>query len=153
MKARILWFLGCLVLVGCNEAQVSSADPPTTTPTATAIPPAGQLYLAERVVVATEESLYGLKAGTELKLIEKRSTGLLVEAEGMQFEIDPSLTTGDRNLARTLLARTTETKTMPQVTPLELWQIEDRKFLAEENLRRSAAEEAYLRSAVDQPRR
>jgi hypothetical protein len=88
MKARILWFLGCLVLVGCNEAQVSSADPPTTTPTAPAIPSAGQLYLAERVVVdTTDESLYGLKAGTELKLIEERPTAL-VEAEGIQFEID-----------------------------------------------------------------
>ena len=153
MKARILWFLGCLVLVGCNEAQVSSGEPPTSTPTETAIPSAGQLYLAERVAVATDESLYGLKAGTELKLIEERPTGLLVEAEGMQFEIDPSQTTRNRDLARSLLARTTETKIMPQVTPVELWQIEDRKFLAEENLRRSAAEEAHLRSAVDQPRR
>ena len=148
MKARILWLIGCLVLVGCDEAQVSSGEPPTSTPTATAI-----LYLAERVAVATDESLYGLKAGTELKLIEERPTGLLVEAEGMQFEIDPSQTTRNRDLARSLLARTTETKIMPQVTPVELWQIEDRKFLAEENLRRSAAEEAHLRSAVDQPRR
>ena len=148
MKARILWLIGCLVLVGCDEAQVSSGEPPTSTPTATAI-----LYLAERVAVATDESLYGLKAGTELKLIEERPTDLLVEAEGMQFEIDPSQTTRNRDLARLLLARTTEIKIMPQVTPVELWQIEDRKFLAEENLRRSAAEEAHLRNAVDQPRR
>ena len=152
MKARILWLIGCLVLAGCDEAQVSSGEPPTSTPTATAIPSAGQLYLAERVAVATDESLYGLKAGTELKLIEERPTGLLVEAEGMQFEIDPSQTTRNRDLARSLLARTTETKIMPQLTPVELWQIEDRKFLTEENLRRSA-EEAHLRSAVDQPRR
>ena len=97
MKARILWLIGCLVLVGCDEAQVSSGEPPSSTPTATAIPSAGQLYLAERVAVATDESLYGLKAGTELKLIEERPTGLLVEAEGMQFEIDPSQTTRNRD--------------------------------------------------------
>jgi hypothetical protein len=151
MKARILFLLGCLVLAGCNEPKVSSGESPNTIPAATPIP--GPLYLAERVAVATEESLYGLKAGTELKLIEEGPASLLVEAEGMRFEIDRRQTTRDRELARTLLARTTETKTMPQVTTVERWQIEDRRFLAEENLRRLAAEEAHLRNAIDQPRR
>jgi hypothetical protein len=150
MKARILFLLGCLVFGGCNEPKLSSSE--SHTPAATPIPSPGPLYLAERVAVATEESLYGLKAGTELKLIEERPTSLLVEAEGMRFEIDPRQTTRDRELARTLLARTTETNTLPQVTTVERWQIEDRRFLAEENLRRLAAEEAHLRDAVDQPK-
>jgi hypothetical protein len=152
MKARILFLLGCLVFGGCNEPKVSPSESHNTTPAATPIPSPGPLYLAERVAVATEESLYGLKAGTELKLIEERPTSLLVEAEGMRFEIDPRQTTRDRELARTLLARTTETNTLPQVTTVERWQIEDRRFLAEENLRRLAAEEAHLRNAVDQPK-
>jgi hypothetical protein len=153
MKARILFLLGGLVLVGCNEAKISSDETTKFTSAATPIPSPGSLYLAERVAVATEESLYGLQAGTELKLIEERTTGLLVETEGMQFEIDPRQTTRDRDLARRLLARTTDKKKLPQVTTIERWQIEDRRFLAEENLQRLAAEEAHLRGAANQSRR
>jgi hypothetical protein len=152
MKARILGLMGCLVLVGCNEEQVSSDGSSTIVPATTAITSMGPLFLVERVAIATEESLYGLKPGTELKLIEERPTGLLVEAEGMQFEIDPRRTTRDRDLARALLASTNETKAMPPISTLERWQIEDRRFLAEEDIRRSAAEEARLRNAVDQRR-
>jgi hypothetical protein len=150
MKARILFLLGGLGLVGCNEAKISSDETPKITPAATPIPSRGFLYLTERVAVASEESLYGLHAGTELKLIEERATGLLVEAEGMQFEIDPRQTTRDRDLARALLARTTESKNLPQVTTIERWQMEDRRFLAEENLQRLAAEEAHLRGTINQ---
>jgi hypothetical protein len=153
MKARILGLMACLVLLGCNEAKVSSDESLNANPAPTATPLGGQLYLAERVAIATEESLYGLDAGTELKLIEERPSSLLVEAEGMRFEIDARQTTRDRELAETLLARAQQGKPIGQSSIAERWQIEDRKFLAEENLRRSAAEEAHLRNAVDQPRR
>ena len=63
MKARILGLMACLVLLGCNEAKVSS-DESNAVPAPTATPSAGPLYLAERVAIATEESLYGLDAGT-----------------------------------------------------------------------------------------
>ena len=153
MKACLLFLLGCLVFGGCYQPKVASDGLPETIPATTPSFSSGPLYLAQRVAVATEESLYGLRAGTELKLIEERPGGLVVEAEGMQFEIDPRLTTRDGDLARALLDRTNETKAIPPVTTLERWQIEDRRFLAEENVRRSATEEAHLLSGVDQPKR
>jgi hypothetical protein len=153
MKVRILFLLGGLVLVGCDEPKISSDETPNITPAATPRSSARSLYLTERVAVATDESLYGLETGTELKLIEERPTSLLVEAEGMQFEVDPRQTTHDRDLAGRLLAQATDKKNRPRVTIIERWQIEDRRFLAEENFRRSAAEEAHLRNAVNRPRR
>ena len=152
MKARILGLMACLVLLGCNEAKVSS-DESNAVPAPTATPSAGPLYLAERVAIATEESLYGLDAGTELKFIEERPGGLLVEAEGMRFEIDARQTTRDREHAATLLARAKEREASGQIPTVERWRMEDRRFLNEEDLRRPAAEEAHLRNAVDQPRR
>src|SRR5262245_42280501 len=150
MKARILGLMGCLVLVGCEEAQVSSDESPTRMPDAKPSP--GPLYLTQRVVLATEESLWGVDAGTELKLIEELPTGLLVEAEGMRFEIDPRQTTRDRELAETLLDHAKESKAAGQGTTEERWRIEDRRFLAEEDLRGSAAREAHLRNPVDPTR-
>ena len=147
MKARILGLVGCLVLGSCREVQVSADESPTP------MPSAGPLYLAQRVVIATEESLSGLDAGTELKLIEELPTGLLVETEGLQFEIDPRQTTRDRKLAETLLAHARERKAVGQGTTAERWRIEDRKFLADEDLQRSAAEEARLRNVADQESR
>ncbi len=152
MKAGVLGLMACLVLLGCNEARVSSDESLNAIPAPTAPPLEGPLYLTERVAIVTEESLYGLEAGTELKLIEERPTGLLVVAGGMQFEIDPRQTTHDREVG-TLLARATEREASGQITTVKRWQAEDRKFLAEEDLRRSAAEEAHLRNGVDQPRR
>jgi hypothetical protein len=152
MKAGVLGLMAGLVLLGCNEARVSSDESLNAIPALTAQPLAGPLYLTERVAIVTEESLYGLKAGTELKLIEERPTGLLVVAEGMQFEIEPHQTTHHREVG-TLLARAKEREASGQITTVERWQAEDRKFLAEENLRQSAAEEAHLRNAVDHPRR
>jgi hypothetical protein len=153
MKARILGLMACLVLLGCNEAKVSSDESLNANRAPTSAPLAAPLYLAERVAIATEESLYGLDAGTELKLIEERPSSLLVEAEGMRFEIDARQTTRDRELAETLLVRAKEREASGQVPTVERWRIEDRRFLTEEDLRRSAAEEAHLRNAVDQPRR
>jgi hypothetical protein len=153
MKVRILFLMAGLVFAGCEEPKVSSDEAPTATLATTALPWSGPLYLARRVAIATEESLYGLKPGTELKLIEERHDNLLVEAEGMQFEIDPRHTTRDRDLAETLLARAKEGTPTRQITMVERWQIEDRRFLIEEDIRRSAAEEAYLRNVVDQPKR
>jgi hypothetical protein len=152
MKAGVLGLMAGLVLLGCKEARVSSDESLNAIPALTAQPLAGPLYLTERVAIVTEESLYGLKAGTELKLIEERPTGLLVVAEGMQFEIEPHQTTDHREVG-TLLARAKEREASGQITTVERWQAEDRKFLAEENLRQSAAEEAHLHNAVDHPRR
>ena len=151
MKARILGLMGCLVLVGCKEVQISSDESPTRMPAA--MPSPGPLYLAQRVVIATEESLYGLDAGRELKLIEELPTGFLVEADGMRFEINARQTTRDRELAEMLLAHVKERKAVGQGTTAERWRIEDRRFLAEEDRRRSAAEEAHLRHLADQPTR
>ena len=153
MKARILGLMACLVLLGCNEAKVSSDEALNAKPAPTATPSAGPLYLAQRVAIASEESLYGLNVGTELKLIEERPSGLLVEAEGMRFEIDARQTTRDRELAETLLVRAKNREASGQLPTVERWRIEDQRFLTEEDLRRSAAEEAHLRNAVDQPRR
>jgi hypothetical protein len=139
MKARILFLVGSFVLAACKEPQVSSAEPQIAAPS----PSPRALYLLRRVAIATEESLYGLEAGTELKLIEERPASLLVEAEGMQFEIDPRDVTNDREQARAIRQSAVATR----------WQMEDRRFLAEENLRRLAADEAHLRNAVDQPKR
>jgi hypothetical protein len=153
MKARILFLMGSLVFAGCKEPKVSSEEAPASTLAATPLPFTGPLYLARRVAISTEESLYGLKPGTELKLIEERPETLLVEAEGMQFEIDPRHTTRDRDLAQTLLARAKKGTPNGQITKVERWQSEDRRFLKEEDIRRSAVEEADLRNAVDQLKR
>jgi hypothetical protein len=152
MKARILGLMACLVLLGCKNAKVSSDESLNPNPKPTAAPLAGPLYLTERVAIATEESLYGLDAGTELKLIEERPSSLLVEAEGMRFEIDARQTTCDRELAETILAHPKESEASGQVPTVERWRIEDRRFLSED-LRRSAAEEVHLRNAVDQTSR
>ena len=146
MKARILFLVGSLVLAACKEPQVSSDAPQIATPS----PRPRALYLLRRVAVATDESLYGLEAGTELKLIEERSDGLVVEAQGMQFEIDPRDATNDRDQAERLLARAKEAKAIRQVAILAQWQIEDQKFLAAENIERSTAEQmALLYDAID----
>jgi hypothetical protein len=148
MKARILFLVGSLVLAACKEPQVSFDEPQIATPT----PSPAVVYLARRVAIATEESLYGLEAGTELKLVEERPASLLVEAEGMQFEIDPREVTNDREQAERVLAQTKTARATRQSAVATRWQIEDQRFLAEENLRRLAAEEAHLRTAVDQPK-
>ncbi len=155
MKARILFLVGSLVLAACKEPQVSSDRPQISSDgpqIATPTPSPAVVYLARRVAIATEESLYGLEAGTELKLVEERPASLLVEAEGMQFEIDPRDVTNDREQAERLLAQTKTARTTRQSAVAARWQMEDQKFLDEENARRLAAEEAHLRTDVDQPK-
>jgi hypothetical protein len=105
--------------------------------------------------VATTDSLYGLDAGTRLKVIEERPGRLLVETQGVQFEIDQRDATNDSDKANMLLARAEEEKTVRQVAMATRLRIEDQKFLAEENIRRRSAagmQVAHLRRAVDSAR-
>ena len=141
MKARILFWLGCVVLGGCKNRR--------SRPTNARIPrrhrrPDRSIW---RVAWRSQprKASTGLKAGMELKVIETRPEGFLVEAESMRFEIDARDTTRDRDLAETLLAREQPGEPTRQSAITEHWQIEDRKFLAEENIRRSA-EEAHSRA-------
>ncbi len=135
MKARILAVMGSLIVAACKEPQLSSEQPRIATPS----PSARAVYLSRRVAVATDESLYGLEAGTELKLMEERPSRLLVEAQGVQFEIDQRDATSDRAQAERLLARAEEEKTIRQVAMATRLQIEDQKFLAQEDIRRRSA--------------
>ena len=151
MKARILLVVGSLVLGACKEPPVSSQRPASTTPSSVSRP----VYLLRRVAVATTDSLYGLDAGTRLKVIEERPGRLLVETQGVQFEIDQRDATNDSDKANMLLARAEEEKTVRQVAMATRLRIEDQKFLAEENIRRRSAagmQVAHLRRAVDSAR-
>ncbi|MGB7790554.1 MAG: hypothetical protein WBL39_05040 [Terrimicrobiaceae bacterium] len=151
MKARILLVVGSLVLGACKEPPVLSQRPASTTPSSVSRP----VYLLRRVAVATTDSLYGLDAGTQLKVIEERPGRLLVETQGVQFEIDQRDATNDSDKANMLLARAEEEKTVRQVAMATRLRIEDRKFLAEENIRRLSAagmQVAHLRRAVDSAR-
>ena len=149
MKARILILTTSLVLVACNERPVAPPAPQIEAPS----PSPSTRYLLRRVAVATEESLYGLDAGTELKLIEERPGRLLVQAEGMQFEIDPRDATDAPREAENALIRAKESKMVRGIAPAAQWQTEDRKFLAAENLRRSTAEQiSHLRASIDSAR-
>lgn len=151
MKARILLVVGSLVLGACKEPPVSSQRPASTTPSSVSRP----VYLLRRVAVATTDSLYGLDAGTRLKVIEERPGRLLVETQGVQFEIDQRDATNDSDKANMLLARAEEEKTVRQLAMATRLRIEDQKFLAEENIRRRSAagmQVAHLRRAVDSAR-
>ena len=91
MKARILFLVGSLVLGACKEPTVSSEQPAIATPS----PAPRVVYLLRRVAVATEDSVYGLDPGSELKLLDERSGRLLVETKGVQFEISQHDATHD----------------------------------------------------------
>jgi hypothetical protein len=145
MKVRILILASSLVLVACKEQQVAPPAPQIEAPS----PLPSTRYLLRRVAVATEESLYGLDAGTELQLIEERPGRLLVQAQGMQFEIDPRDTTDDPSAAERVL-RPKEGKAVRRGAIAAQWQTEDREFLAAENIRRSTAEQiSHLRASID----
>ena len=151
MKARILLVVGSLVLGACKDSPVLSEQPAMTTPSPVPRP----VYLLRRVAVATTDSLYGLDAGTRLKVIEERPGRLLVETQGVQFEIDQRDATNDSDKANMLLARAEEEKTVRQVAMATRLRIEDQKFLAEENIRRRSSasmQVAHLRRAVDSAR-
>ncbi|HEY5954308.1 MAG TPA: hypothetical protein VIT18_08080 [Terrimicrobiaceae bacterium] len=148
MKVRILILASSLVLVACKEQQVAPPAPQIEAPS----PSPSTRYLLRRVAVATEESLYGLDAGTELQLIEERPGRLLVQAQGMQFEIDPRDTTNDPSAAERVL-RPKEGKGVRRGAIAAQWQTEDREFLAAENIRRSTAEQiSHLRASIDSAR-
>jgi hypothetical protein len=151
MKARILFVVGSLILGACKEPTVSSEQPAIATPA----PTPRVVYLLRRVAVATEDSLYGLDPGSELKLIDEHSGQLLVEAKGVQFEISQHDATDDPDQAKVLLARAEEEKAIRQVATTARLQIEDQKFLAEENIRMQSAagmRVARLRNAIDSAR-
>jgi hypothetical protein len=152
MKARILLIVGSLVLEACKEPPVVSSEQPVI---ATPSPAPRLVYLLRRVAVTTEESLYGLDAGTQLKVIAERPGELLVETQGVQFEINPSDATSDPDKAKMLLARAEEEKAVRQVAMAARLRNEDQKFLAEESIRRrspAGMQIAHLRSAIDSAR-
>jgi hypothetical protein len=145
MKVRILILATSLVLVACKEQQVAPPAPQIGAPSSS--PPTR--YLLRRVAVATDESLYGLDAGTALQLVEERPDRLLVQAEGMQFEIDPRDTTEDPTEAERVLTDAKEATAVRQVALATQCRTEDRKFLAAENRRRSTAEQiSHLRASI-----
>jgi hypothetical protein len=146
MKARILLVVGSLVLGACKEPPALSEQPAITTPSPVPRP----VYLLRRVAVATEDSLYGLDAGTQLKVIEERPGRLLVETQGVQFEIDQRDTTNDPDKAKVLLARAEEEKPARQVAMATQLRIEDQKFLAEDIRSRGSTsmQVAHLRGAI-----
>jgi hypothetical protein len=152
MQARILLLAGMLIVCGCGEPQVSSQDSPAATPVpAPRLAPEGTVYLLRRVAVATEDSLYGLAEGSEVKVIELRSGRLLVETQGLQFEIDQEYATSDLNQRDTALTRAAEKEAAYQADLERRTQTEDKKFLAEENLQRRNVADAritHLRNAI-----
>jgi hypothetical protein len=102
------------------------------------------------VVAATEERLQGFPAGSEARLIEQRSEKLLVEIQGMQFEIDRENATDNVDQRDRTLARDAERHAARLVT-ITASQAADRKFLKEENARRRSFAETrieHLRSAI-----
>jgi len=142
MKARILLLVGSVILGACKEPQASSQKVVIASPSPTPRP----AYLLRRLAVATEESLYGLEAGSEIKVIDEHAGRLLVETHGVRFEINRGDATSDPGQAEMLRARTQEQKANWQLTRLRN---EDQRFLAEDNIRRRSS----ARIQVAQPRR
>jgi hypothetical protein len=152
MQARILLLTGILIVSGCGKPQVSPQNSPAATPTpAPRLAPEGTVYLLRRVAVATENSLFGLAEGSEVKVIEARSGKLLVETQGLQFEIDQEYATSDLNQRDRVLTRAAEKEAAYQAALERRTQAEDKKFLAEENLQRrnfADAKITHLRNAI-----
>jgi hypothetical protein len=153
MKARILLLVGVLNVYGCTKPQVSPQESTIATPAPTPrLASQGTVFLLRRVAVATEDSLHGLAAGSEVKVIEERPGKLLVETQGLQFEINQGDTTNDLDQRDMVLARAAEREAIRQAAMATPAQTEDQKFLAEENGRRRSLAEAqiaHLRSAID----
>jgi hypothetical protein len=152
MQARILLLAGMLIVCGCSKPQISPQDSAQATPApAPRLAPQGTVYLLRRVAIATENSLYGLAEGSEVKVIEERSGKLLVEAQGLRFEIDQEYATSDLDQRETVLARAAEREAAYQAAMARRTQTEDKKFLAEENLERrnvAYAKITHLRNAI-----
>ena len=156
MKARVLVLASILTLCACNKPQVSSQGSSTATPASTPrVATQGTAYLLRRVAVATEESLYGLAPGTELKVIEERHGKLLVQTQGLQFMINQRDTTNDLDQRSKIIPRE-ERDSIRRVAMAARAQTEDQEFLAEENARRRSfadAQIARLCSTIDSARR
>ena len=153
MQARILLLAGILVASGCGKPQVPLQESAVATP----IPKPrlareGTVYLLRRVAVTTENSLYGFAEGSEVNVIEERSGKLLVETQGLRFEIDQEYATCDLDQRDTVLARAAEREAAYQAAMARRMQAEDKMFLAEENLQRRHVDDAkitHLRNAID----
>ena len=153
MQARILLLAGILVVSGCGKPQVPLQESAAATP----IPKPrlarqGTVYLLRRVAVTTENSLYGFAEGSEVNVIEERSGKLLVETQGLRFEIDQEYATCDLDQRDTVLARAAEREAAYQAAMARRMQAEDKMFLAEENLQRRHVADAkitHLRNAID----
>ena len=153
MKARVLLLASILALCACNKPQVSAQG--TATPTSTPRM-ATHAYLLRRVAVATEDSLYGLAPGTELKVIEELRGQLLVQTDGLQFVINQRDTTNDLDKRRRILTREEELDSIRRIAMTNRAQTEDQKFLSEENARRRSFADvqiARLLSTIDSARR
>lgn len=151
MRAWILLVVCALSLCTCSKPRVPTQEATSRPPDAAAqLAPEGIVYLLRRVVAATEERLQGFPAGSEARLIEQRSEKLLVEIQGMQFEIDRENATDNVDQRDRTLARDAEQHAARLVT-ITASQAADRKFLQEENARRRSFAEArieHLRSAI-----
>ena len=156
---RILLLAGILVASGCGKPQVPLQESAVATP----IPKPrlareGTVYLLRRVAATTENSPYGFAEGSEVNVIEERSGKLLVETQGLRFEIDQEFATCDLDQRDTVLARAAEREAAYQAAMARRMQAEDKMFLAEENLQRRHVADAkiiHLHNAIDaaKPRR
>ncbi len=145
MNARVLLFASILNLYACNKPPVSPQQSEIATPTPTPRMASQEtVYLLRRVAVATEDSLYGLEPGTELKVIEERPGKLWVETQGLQFAINQRDTTNDLDERSRVLARAAERASIRRIAIFNRAQTEDQKFLAEENARRRSLAEAQI---------
>jgi hypothetical protein len=143
MRAWILLVAGALTLWGCRP-QVPPQQVAVETPAPAARrAPEGIVYLLRRVAVATEDRLQGFSQGSEAKVIEESSEKLLVEIQGLQFEINREDATNDLDRRDHLLASAEEERTARLVRSRTAG-TEDRKFLDEENARRRGFAEARI---------
>jgi len=157
MRAWILLLVlvGALNFCGCSKPRVPPQEVAIQTPApTTSLAPERTVYLLRRVAAATEDSLHGFAEGSEVKVIEKRSEKLLVETQGMQFEINRQDATNDLDQRDRVLARASE-REAARLVAMAMPKTEDRKFLAEENARRRSFAETRierLRSAIQSTR-
>jgi hypothetical protein len=149
MRARFLLLALVLGFCSCNKPEgsreQSSVDSPGRKLSREA---AGTVYLLRRLAVSTEDSLWGFDEGSEAIIVEERSGKLLVQVQGMQFELSRQDVTTDPNLRDTLVAQAAERREAQRMAML---QAEDQRFLAEEDARRRSVTEAkitQLRSAI-----
>ncbi|HEY5705303.1 MAG TPA: hypothetical protein VIS96_06995 [Terrimicrobiaceae bacterium] len=150
MQTRILLLAGILSVSACGRPQVPLEGSGVATP-APEQPSYETLYLLRRVVAATEEGLYGVAEGSAVKVIEERAGKLLVETKGLRFEIDPEFATTELGQRNAALAHAEEREAAFDAAIARRMQIEDRKFLAEEDLRRRNLADAkinHLRNAI-----